>query len=148
MIRCKNCEQHYIGQTSKNIETRLTEHKNTINRYDLLSLPASHTHNNGHTLNWTETQLLDQAKTKHTREFKGYSVDKNTINRHIDIPPIFLQLKHSSDMNNCNQRPPAVNDPATMTTMHPATINQTPQPTKEQIRRSRRIQQQKEQREN
>ena len=61
-IPCKNCEQHYIGQTSKKIETRLTEHKNAINRYDLLSYPASHTHDNGHTFNWTETQILDQAK--------------------------------------------------------------------------------------
>ena len=50
-------------------------------------------------------------------------------------------------MNNCNQRPPAVNDPATITTTHPETTNQTPRPTKEPIRRSRRIQQQKEQRE-
>ena len=70
LIPCKNCEQHYIGQTSKKIETRLTEHKNAINRHDLLSLPALHTHNNGHTFNWTKTQLLDQAKTKHAREFK------------------------------------------------------------------------------
>ena len=51
-------------------------------------------------------------------------------------------------MNNCNRRPPAANDPATMTTTHPATTNQIPQSTKEPIRRSRRIQQQKEQREN
>ena len=49
-----------------------------------------------------ETQLLVQAKTKHAREFKEawHSVDKNTINRHIDIPPVFLQLKNSSNLNN------------------------------------------------
>ena len=63
------------------------------------SLPTLHTHNNGHTFNWTKTQLLDQAKTKHAREFKEawHSVDKNTINRHIDIPSVFLQLKNSSN---------------------------------------------------
>ena len=89
-------------------------------------------------------------KIKHAREFKEawYSVDKNAINPYIDIPPVFLQLKHFSDVNNCNQRPPAVNDPATMTTTHPATTSQTPQSAKKPIRRSRRIQKQKEQREN
>ena len=56
-----------------------------------------------------------------------------------------LQLKHSTDMNNCNRRPPAVNDPSTMTTTHPATTDQIPQLTKEPIRCSRQIQQQKEQ---
>ena len=37
---------------------------------------------------------MDQAKTKHAREFKEawHSVDKNTINRHIDIPPSKIPL--------------------------------------------------------
>ena len=85
----------------------------------------THAHNNGHTFNWTETQLLDQAKTKHAREFKEawHSVDKNTINRYIDIPPVILQLKNSSNLNNSHRRTPAVNNPATMTTTHPATTN-------------------------
>ena len=142
-IPCKNCEQHYIGQTSKKIETRLTEHKNAINRYDLLSLPASHTHDNGHTFNWTEIQILDQAKTKHAREFKEawYSIDNNTINRHTHISQAFLQLKQSSGKNKCLRQPPAINDSAPVTqdcptmTTHQTTTNQTLQPTKEPIRR-------------
>ena len=77
------------------------------------------------------------------------SIDNNPINRHIDIPPAFLQLKHPSDKNKYFRQPPAINDSTpeiqdypTMTT-HPTTTNQTLQPTKEPIRRSRRIQQQK-----
>ena len=136
-MKCKNCEQHYIGQTSKKIETRITEHKNAINGYDLLSLPASHTHDNGHTFNWTEKQILDQAKTKHEREFKEawYSIDNNTINRHIDIPPAFLQVKHSSDKSKYLRQPPAINDSApvvqdcpTMTTHPTTTIKRCNQP--------------------
>ncbi len=54
--------------------------------------------------NWTETQLLGRAQTKHAREFKEawHSTDGNTINRHIDIPTIYLQLKtlHRSSTNN------------------------------------------------
>ncbi len=57
MIPCRGCPQRYIGQTSKKIETRITEHKNAIKRHDLRSLPAAHTYDNCHTFNWTETQL-------------------------------------------------------------------------------------------
>ena len=103
MVPCRDCPQRYIGQTSKKIETRITEHKNAIKRHDLRSLPAAHTYDNCHTFNWTETQLLGRAQTKHTREFKEawYSTDSNTINRHIDIPTIYLQLKtlHRSSTN-------------------------------------------------
>ena len=61
MIPCRDCPQRYIGQTSKKIETRITEHKNAIKRYDLRSLPAAHTYDNCHTFNWTHTELLGQA---------------------------------------------------------------------------------------
>ena len=56
------------------------------------------------------------------------------------------QIKNSSNLNNSHRRAPAAKNPATMTTTHPATTNQIPQSTKEPIRRSRRIQQQNEQR--
>ena len=82
-----------------------------------------------------------------------YSIDNNTVNRHIDIPPAFLQLKHSSDKNKYLRQLPAINDSTpvihdcpTMTT-HPATTNQTLQSTKQPIRGSRRTQQQKQKRE-
>ncbi len=108
MIPCRDCPQRYIDQTSKKIETRITERKNAIKRHDLRSLHAAHTYDNCHTFNWTETQLLGRAQTKHVhaREFKEvwYSTDSNTINRHIDIPTIYLQLKtlHRSSTNDVN----------------------------------------------
>ena len=65
----------------------------------------------------------------------GFSLTR-FINRHIDIPPVFLQLKHSPNLNNSHRRAPTVNNPAAMTTTHSATTNQIPQSTKESIRRS------------
>ena len=51
------------------------------------------------------------ASTKQAREFKEawHSMDKSTINRHIDIPTIYHQLKHQeqghpSDPPNKNNR--------------------------------------------
>ncbi len=155
----------YIGQTSKKIETRITEHKNAIKRHDLRSLPAAHTYDNCHTFNWTETQLLGRAQTKHAREFKEawYSTDSNTINRHIDIPTIYLQLKtlHRSstniDVNMTNTNNVALMSTSTtqhsnhsnnntpnnkvLSTIkkHPSTTNNIRSTSKQPIRRSQRI---------
>ncbi len=159
-----DCPQRYIGQTSKKIETRITEHRNAIKRHDLRSLPAAHTYDNCHTFNWTETQLLGRAQTKHAREFKEawYSTDSSTINRHIDIPTIYLQHKtlHRSFTNDVNMTNiNNVHSPiallstyttqysnrsnnnkvqSTMTT-HPSTSNNIRSTSKQPIRRSQRM---------
>ena len=96
MIPCGDCSQRYIRQTSKKIATRITEHKNAIKRNDLRSLPAAHTYDNCHSFNWTKTHFLGRAQTKYAREFKEawHSTDDDTINRHIDIPKVYLQLTY------------------------------------------------------
>jgi hypothetical protein len=78
---CKNYLDKYIGQTTKKIQTRLTEHQNAINRHDYSSLPAKHTDDNGHKFDWSQTRCLGQATTKHAREFKEawHSLDKQTF---------------------------------------------------------------------
>ena len=92
IIPCGDCSR-YIGQTSKKIAIRITEHKNAIKRHDPRSLPATHTYDNCHTFNWAT--YIGRAQTKYAREFKEawHSTDDNTINRHIDIPTVYLQLK-------------------------------------------------------
>ena len=96
MFPSRNCDKQYIGETSKKIETWLTEHKNAIRRHDPRSLPATHADDNGRKFDWSQTKLLGQASTRHARKFKEawHSMDKSTINRHVDIPTIYHQLKH------------------------------------------------------
>ena len=82
---------------------RLNEHRNPINRHDHSSLPAKHADDdNGHKFDWSQTRYLGQATTKHAHEFKEawHSIDKLTFNRHIDIPTVFLYLKHSRKLSN------------------------------------------------
>ena len=100
MFSCTNCPEKYIGQTSKKIQTTLTEHQNAINRPYHNSLPAKHADDNGHKFDWSQTKYLGQAATKHAREFKEawHSLDKQTVNRHIDIPLIYLQLNAHADL--------------------------------------------------
>ena len=67
--------------------------------------------NNCHSFNWTKTQLLGRAQAKHAREFKEawYSVDANTIDRHIEIPTIYSQLK-TTRKNPTNKNDTMTND--------------------------------------
>ena len=125
------------------------------------------TYDNCHTFNWTETELLGRAQTKHAREFKEawYSIDGNTINRHVEIPTVYLQLKttrkcpanNNDTMTNTNfqitipstsatQQSKHSNDAipssgihSTMTT-HSSTSNEIRSTTEQPIRRSQRIQ--------
>ena len=48
-------------------------------------------------------QLLDHVKKKQAREFKEawYSIGTKTINQQIHIYRVFLQLKHTSNVNKC-----------------------------------------------
>jgi hypothetical protein len=65
---------------------------------------------------WSQTRCLGQATTKHALEFKEawHSLEKQTFNRHIDIPTIYLQLKRSHKSPNSfslNFNPPSTSFP-------------------------------------
>ena len=170
MIPCRDCQQKHLGQPSKKIETRITEYKNAIKRHDLRPITATHTYDNCHTFNWKETHLLGRAQTKHAREFKEawYSTDDNTINRHIDIPTVYLQLKtvrkvatnNDTNINNTNVKnlPTSAtrqsnhctnpdNEVHSSMTTHPSTTNDAISTSKTPIRRSQRIRNLRQQRE-
>jgi hypothetical protein len=108
-------------------------------------------------------------QTKHAREFKEawHIMDNNTINRHVDIPTIYLQLKktpNASTNNNtntnthtnlfasmhflshpqthipCNHSNDTITKEINPTLMHPVTTNEMGSSSSEQpIRRSQCI---------
>ena len=88
MFNCTNCPERYIGQTSKKIQIRLTEHQNAINRHDHNSLPAKHADDNGHKFNWSHTKCLGQPNRKHAREFK--EAWHSLANKHSTVTLIFF----------------------------------------------------------
>ena len=85
----------YIGQTSKKVSTRHTEHQNAIQCHDHLSLPASHADDNGHKFDFENIKLLGKAQMKEARELieTWHSLDKSSFNHHIEIPSVYLQLE-------------------------------------------------------
>ena len=56
MFPCHDCAQQYIGEWSKKVETRLTEHRNAIKKHDPRSLPANREDEYEHNFDWSQTR--------------------------------------------------------------------------------------------
>ena len=69
--------------------------QSAIKRHDPKSLPASHADDYEHSFNWSQTEILGQAATRHVREFKEayHSMDRSTF----DIPTIYHRLKQTQN---------------------------------------------------
>ena len=138
MIPCQDCDKVYIGETSKTIKSRITEHKNAIKRQDPRSLPATHVANNDHRFDWTKTTILNHADTRQAREFKEawHSLENLAINRHLDIPAAYQQLQqrqNSSRGSKATNRKAEQNQPINVEQNQPI-INQISQPIRHSLR--------------
>ena len=145
-IPCRDCEKVYIGETSKTIKSRITEHKNAIKREDVRSIPAKHVIENDHRFDWTNVKVLNHGKTREAREFKEawHTLQNPTINRHIDIPAAYHPLQHHNTNrgSQTTNKKPKPNQPINTRQNHPISIVQN-QRIKDQeiqpIRRSLRL---------
>ena len=61
-VPCKDCDCVYIGETSRTLEKRLSEHKNAVKKHDTKNGIAVHSWTNQHQVDW------EAAKT---REMEG-----------------------------------------------------------------------------
>jgi len=59
-ISCSDCPSTYIGQTKRQLRTRVKEHKQNVNKKtDSLSVIAEHIQNTGHKIDWENPKILD-----------------------------------------------------------------------------------------
>ena len=90
-IPCSDCDQVYIGETSRNINKRNEEHKNAIGRRDQNSQIFQHVTQELHQVQWNNTRILDRNNNLKQRKFieACYTqANPKAINRAVDIPPI------------------------------------------------------------
>ena len=60
-IDCKDCDASYVGQTSKCLKTRISEHRNHINRNTIqISVITQHRIDLFHEFNWNNVHILDK----------------------------------------------------------------------------------------
>ncbi|GAA55505.1 hypothetical protein CLF_108196 [Clonorchis sinensis] len=99
-IQCKDCDKRYIGQTGRKLSTRIHEHKLATERHDQFSLISVHKDQEGHEFDWSGVHILGQARTKKEREFiEAWYSTKGSINKHIEIDPIYQQLRVREHLN-------------------------------------------------
>ena len=117
---CNDCSLHYVGQTSKRLQTRLEEHQRAIKRQDHLSLPANHALDYGHSFDWDNTRILGQATLKHAREIieAWHSMNTPSFNRHIELPTAYHNLKDFGQTY--TQRTPRTRSQQQMTSLRPS----------------------------
>jgi len=68
-IECKDCDQVYIGQTKRHLETRVKEHKNNIkNPSGNFSVVTNHRVSLHHEFDWDKTRILHKERNRKKRE--------------------------------------------------------------------------------
>ncbi|XP_071581603.1 uncharacterized protein [Temnothorax nylanderi] len=87
-ICCKNCDASYVGQTKRQLQTRLREHKNNI-RLDASkhSVVSEHSTKFNHSFDWDNARILEiehNYKKRLTAEMIHIKEQKNGINLNKD----------------------------------------------------------------
>jgi len=101
-INCKNCNQAYIGQTKRHIETRIKEHRNNIrNTSGNQSVVTNHRLLYNHDFDWDKPEILHREKNRKKREIaemffiKKFKKSNNSINLQKDtdnLNPIYDRI--------------------------------------------------------
>ena len=96
-FNCKSCDARYIGETKRELEVRIKEHKKSIIK-NKDTVVASHIKNNSsHEFDWENVAILDCEKfftKRRISEMLCISGFNNTINRKEDT--LFLSSTYKS----------------------------------------------------
>jgi hypothetical protein len=87
-ISCKNCDATYVGQTLRQLKTRITEHRNHIRRNTTnLSVITEHRLDFNHDFDWENVEILDKERFLSKRlvsEMLYIKLQKNGLNSQAD----------------------------------------------------------------
>ena len=67
-IPCNNCEESYIGETGRDVITRVKEHRACVRRGDENNSCFRHMRDKGHAIDFDETKEIVQVKDHHKRK--------------------------------------------------------------------------------
>ena len=102
-IPCKGCDRSYIGETTRPIKERITEHRRDVRlRRTDNSAVAEHAWDNQHQPDWDGVQCLSQERHWYTRRVKeaiNIRLNPNNFNRDngIDIPKCWIRTIRRHD---------------------------------------------------
>ena len=88
-IPCQDCNKVYIGQTSKELETRIRQHKSYVNNQRSNSALFLHSFNNDHNIAWRNSKKILNCNNFHERNIIESFLIGNKINTLNISPGIF-----------------------------------------------------------
>ena len=104
-INCSDCHASYIGETGRNLTTRLTEHKRATRKGDVNNHIAEHHRLTNHTIDWDSAQCLTYSTDyfqRLTLESWFTNLEQTSLNRCQSLPAPYKRLIH--DINITKER--------------------------------------------
>ena len=102
-INCSDCHASYIGETGRNLTTRLTEHKRATRKGDVNNHIAEHHRLTKHTIDWDSAQCLTCSTDYFQRlplESWFTNLEQTPLNRCQPLPAPYKRLIHDINITN------------------------------------------------
>lgn len=96
-INCKNCNASYVGQTGRQLQTRIKKHRR-INQVNTNTVVNEHKLTNGHNFDWNGVQILNVERSWHKRiisemiHIKNQTLSINAQSNTLLLDNIYLPI--------------------------------------------------------
>ncbi|BHF80808.1 hypothetical protein SprV_0702393600 [Sparganum proliferum] len=93
-VQCNSCEDNYVGETGKLLQSRVNEQMRAVRRMDPLSLVAEHCADSGHTFAFQNAKILGRGNDRVAREtIEAWHTETTSINRCVALPEAYQALR-------------------------------------------------------
>ena len=106
-INCSDCQASYIGETGRNLTTRLTEHRRATRKGDVSNHIAEHHRLTNHNIDWDSAQCLTYSTDyfqRLTLESWFTNLEQTPLNRCQQLPAPYKRLIHDINITNDRKR--------------------------------------------
>ena len=96
-IKCCDCQSTYIGETGRNLNTRLTEHRRATRNGDISNNIAEHHLQTNHRIDWDSATCVTYNTNYYQRivlESWFTNLEQTPINWCLQLPAPYKQLIH------------------------------------------------------
>ena len=104
-IKCSDCQASYIGETGRNLNTRLTEHKRATRNGDVNNHISEHHRLTNHKIDWDSAECLTYSTNyfqRLTLESWYTNLEQTPINRCQQLPAPYKRL--INDINKTDEQ--------------------------------------------
>nr|VZI14244.1 unnamed protein product [Spirometra erinaceieuropaei] len=93
-IWCSCGQSNYVGETGRQLRTRMAEHAAAVRRNDASSQVAAHSTGSGHTFKFDEAEILARGDNRVSRELlESWFTGPQSINKCNDLPIQYSVLR-------------------------------------------------------